>query len=142
MGARNETRQAMKPNFTPALSVILVTPQSYETCRKTISFLRKQTAREQLELVIVAPSCAELNPVERELEEFGAFQIVEVGAMISTGQSMAEGARCARAPFVIYGEEHSYPEPRWAEILIHAHAGPYAVVGCAIGNANPKTLTS
>lgn len=120
----------------------MVTPERYETCRPAISFLRKQTVREQLELVIVAPGRAKLELVESEVEAFGDFQIVEIGKIVSTGRAMAEGFRAARAPLVAYSEEHSYPEPHWAEAIIHAHAGPYAAVGAVLGNANPRSLVS
>lgn len=132
----------VKENFIPSLSVVMVTPERYETCRPAISFLRKQTVRELLELVIVAPARAALELVEPEMDAFGDFQIVEIGKIVSTGRAMAEGFRAARAPLVAYSEEHTYPEPEWAEAMVHAHAGPYAAVGAVIGNANPRSLVS
>lgn len=142
MGARKIIEHIMKNNFTPSLSLVMVTPERYETCRPVISFLRRQTVREQLELVIVAPARATLELVESEMDAFGDFQIVEIGNLVSTGQAMAVGFRAARAPLVAYSEEHSFPEPRWAEAMIHAHGGPYTAVGSAIGNANPNSLVS
>ena len=38
------------------LSVVIVTPDCYETIGKTMGYLRAQTARDRLEIVIVAPS--------------------------------------------------------------------------------------
>ena len=39
-------------------------------------------------------------------------------------------------------EDHSYPEPEWAEALLRAHAGPWTVVGPAVANANPDYTAS
>jgi hypothetical protein len=132
----------MKENISPALSVIMVTPQSYETCRKTISFLRQQTARDKLEIIIVAPLADGLDLNAAELECFACYQVVTVGTLHSNGYCIAAGIRAARSTVVVYGEEHSYPEPPWAERLIARHQEAYAAVGCAMGNANPNTLTS
>lgn len=126
----------------PELTVVMLTPRSYETCRKTISHLRQQTAREQIELLIVCPSREALCLDEAEVACFGAWRVVEVGTFHSTGAAMAEGFRAAHAPLVAYGEEHSYPEPTWAQTLIRAHRAPHAAVGAAMGNANPQTLGS
>ncbi|HEX5708076.1 MAG TPA: hypothetical protein VFX96_12315 [Pyrinomonadaceae bacterium] len=40
------------------MSVLIVTPDDYRTIRKTVRHLGAQTARERLEVVIVAPSRA------------------------------------------------------------------------------------
>ena len=46
----------MKENRLPEMSVVVVTPDRYETIRKTIRHLKAQTVREKLEIVFVAPS--------------------------------------------------------------------------------------
>ncbi|MFN2433451.1 MAG: hypothetical protein ABR599_11675 [Gemmatimonadota bacterium] len=51
-------------------------------------------------------------------------------------------ARAASAPVVAFGEDHSFPEPGWAEALLQAHRGPWAAVGPSIVNANPATAVS
>ena len=126
----------------PAMSVVVITPDSYTAIRKTVSHLRAQTRSGQLELVIVAPSAAHLDPNKTELREFCGFRIVELGPIRSTGRALAEGIRQATAPIVAYAEEHSYPEPGWAEALIEAHRGSWAGVGAVLSNANPSTMTS
>jgi len=140
-GAPQEPSPALTPQ-SPLLSVIMVTPRSIDTCRKTIGYLREQTAREQIELIIVAPSRSELGMLPNELSAFHSWQVVEFGAVRSTGTATAAGVRAARAPVVMYGEEHSYPQPDWARVLIDRHQERYAAVGTAMGNANPNTLTS
>jgi hypothetical protein len=126
----------------PELSVILVTPDSYETLRRTVAWLRAQTARDAIELLIVAPSRAGLGLDEAELEAFHGFQVVEVGRVRSVAAGNAAGVRAARAPVVVFGEDHSYPQPEWAEALIAAHREPWAAVGPVVANANPRSAVS
>jgi Glycosyl transferase family 2 len=120
----------------PALSVILATPDSYETIRRTIQHLRKQTVTPLLELIIVAPSAALLNPDMSELEEFCRVRIVEAGPVFSIGSANAKGIREASAPVVALAEDHAFPAPGWAEALISAHHQPWAAVGPVVSNPN------
>jgi len=129
-------------NYKPELSVILVTPDNYATIRKTVTCLRKQTARDKLELVIVCPSSENLNINEKELEDLLTFKIVELGEIQSRGQANAAGVYIATAPVIVFGEDHCYPHKIWAEALIEAHRQPWAAVGPVVRNANPRTLIS
>jgi hypothetical protein len=124
------------------MSVVLVTPDNYETIRKTIKHLRAQTARDKLEIVIVAPSVEKLGLVESEMKDFLQFRVVEVGQIKLMAQVKAIAVQEAQAPFVVFGEDHSYPDPHWAEALIAAHQQGYAAVGPAMVNANPNTMVS
>ncbi|MGQ0641113.1 MAG: hypothetical protein ACT4P6_10145 [Gemmatimonadaceae bacterium] len=127
----------------PLISVVMVTPRSIQTCRRTIGYLRNQSIRQHIEFIVVAPSRAELELEPNELSGFHSWQVVESAhAVSSTGSATAEGVRAARAAAVVYGEEHSYPQPDWARVLVERHREPYAAVGSAMGNANPQTLTS
>jgi hypothetical protein len=128
--------------LSPAMSVVITTPDSYQTIRKTMSHLRRQTAREVLEVVIVAPSLAELQLDESEMSDFGSYTVVEAGSIESIGRSNALGIRRAAAPIVVLAEDHCFPEPDWAEALIAAHRGAWAAVGPAVRNANPRTIIS
>jgi hypothetical protein len=127
---------------SPPLSAILVTPGSFEAIRKSIDHLRAQNVRDRIEVVIVAPSEAELRLEPGALAEFGDWQVVPVGAIPSLGPALAAGVRRARGVVVVYVEEHSYPEPGWAEALIDAHAGPWGAVGPAVVVANPDSPVS
>ncbi len=124
------------------MSVIIVTPDSYDTIRKTIEHLRTQTVRERLEIVIVAPSAERLGLVESEMKDFLQFCVIEVGEIRSTGGAIAAGVRKACAPIVTYVEEHAYPEPAWAEVLISAHRTSWTAVGAVLYNANPESMIS
>jgi hypothetical protein len=127
---------------TPELSVILVTPDRFETIRRTVSWLGAQAVRDRLELVIVAPSRQALELDEDELEGFQGFRVVEAGNVRSVAAGNAAGVREASAPVIVFAEDHSYPQPGWAEALIAAHREPWAAVGPVVANANPRSAVS
>ena len=59
----------------PAMSIILATPGSYDTIRKTMSYLRAQTVRDQLEIVIVTPSAALLALDTADMVGFDSYPV-------------------------------------------------------------------
>jgi GT2 family glycosyltransferase len=122
------------------MSVILITPDRYQTIRKTIRHLRAQGARDRLEVVVVAPSIDSLDLDEKELQDLLCFRVVEVGPIQSIGSAYAAGIRGACAPVVALAEDHSYPAPDWAEALIQAHEQPWAAVGPLVRNGNPGSM--
>lgn len=126
----------------PALSVVIATPDRYETIRKTIGYLRRQTVHRQLEIVIVAPHRASLALDESELQPFHGFRVVEVGPIDAVGRANAAGIRRAGAAFVALAEDHAYPDPEWAAALIERHREPWAAVGPVLRNANPDSRVS
>ena len=132
----------MNDHISPEISVVIFTPDCYETIRKTIGYLLKQTVKHKLEIVIVAPSAERLGLNNSELEEFFHFRVVEVGMNSPLAAARAAGIRQAKAQVVVLAEDHSFPETDWAEALIDAHKGPWAAVGPAICNANPNSITS
>src|SRR6516165_8766259 len=97
----------------PSMSVVVITPTDYEALRKAVGYLRAQTAKQSLEIILVAPSAANLKVDESEMMDFHSFRVVEVGPIHSTGRAMAVGFRASTAPVVTYLEEHSYAEPDW-----------------------------
>ncbi len=124
------------------MSVIIVTPDNYETIRKTMRSLSLQTVREQLEIIIVAPYNAELGLVESELKDFLQYRVVKVSQIEASAVARSAGVRAATAPIVVFGEDHAYPAPNWAEVLIDTHRNPWAAVAPAICNANPDSIAS
>jgi len=126
----------------PRMSVVTVTPDGSDRVRRVLAALSKQTARDSLEIVIVAPSRSRLAHTEGDLAGFFRYRIVEAGPIRSTGAAIAAGIRAASAPVVAYAEEHSYPNARWAETLLEEHAHPCAAAAGAIENENPASRTS
>jgi hypothetical protein len=125
----------------PDLSVILVTPDCYETIRKTIRSLCAQTVRDRLEIVIVAPSVRTLGLADEELRVFHSIQVIEYGKIETLAAPRAAAIRAASAPLVALGEDHAFPEPGWAEALIEAHRKPWAAVGAVFVNGNPGPMS-
>ena len=126
------------------MSVVIVTHDDFYSIERPVRHLHEQTTRDRIELVVVASS---RDRVGDELESlagsgFHAVKVVEHGPIGSRGSAAASGVRAARAPIVGFVENHSYPAPRWAEALLRAHEGPWAVVGPRVENANPATRTS
>lgn len=132
----------MDKSGEPRLSVIVITPGSFDAVRKAVEHILAQDVRETLELVIVAPSRAGLGRLPDDLDALWGWQVVEVGAIDNLGPAEATGFRHARSPVVVYVEEHSYPAAGWARALIEAHARPWAAVGPAVTNANPDRMVS
>lgn len=132
----------MTMQHVPAMSIIVITPDSYNTVRKTIRRLRAQSVSHQLEIVLVVPSVQGANIDRAELEGFCGVQIVEIGDMTSTARARAAGIQRATSPVVGLVEDHAFPAKGWAEALIRAHQKPWAAVGPMMDNANPRSLVS
>lgn len=124
------------------MSVIVVTPDNYATIRRLMECLAAQTIPEQLEIVIVVPDKAQHELEQKVVRCFAAIHIEGVKSVDSFAEAQAIGVRAASAPIVAFTEDHSFPDPRWAETLIDAHRGEWAVVGPSISNANPRSLIS
>ncbi|MCA1631224.1 MAG: hypothetical protein LC774_12960 [Acidobacteria bacterium] len=91
----------------PAMSVVVITPDRFETVRKTVRHLRAQTVCDRIELVIAAPAVSSLALDESALRDFSACKVIEVGPMTSTARARAAGVREARAPIVAIVEDHA-----------------------------------
>jgi len=134
--------QANAQGRAPAMSVIISTPDSYDTIRKLVGHLRAQTAREALEIIVVAPAAAAVRAGLADLQDFCCWRLVEIGALRTVAQAKAAGVRHATAPVVVLTEDHSLPDPPWAQALIDAHRHEWAAVGPAMDNGNPQSLIS
>ncbi len=121
----------------PVLSVVVGTPDTFDTPRLLLKFLAAQTIADQIEIVLVAPSAEWLRLDEEALQPFAAYKIIEIGPIQSLATLQAAGVRAASAPLVAFSEDHAFPSPNWAEALVAAHQPGYAAVFPAIRNANP-----
>ena len=96
--------------------------------------LAAQTVPDRLEVVIVdiagntperlavAPSLRHTYAVRPDINRWG--------------RARAEGVRLATGPVVGFIEDHCFPRPDWAEILLEAYREPWDVVGYAFTNAS------
>jgi glycosyl transferase family 2 len=127
---------------SPEVSAILVT-DNLSTIRKTLSYLRNQAGAERMEIVIAATRPGDVEPAAPELQGFGQVRVVPIDDLSSPPLARAEAVRAASSPLVLFAETHSYPRPGYVEALVRAHhAGPWAVVGPSMGNANPDSALS
>ena len=83
----------------PRLSVLLITPESYRNIRRAALHLGRQTIREGIELVVVAPAAEGLGIVDDEVSCFHSVRVVEVGEISRVSAAKLDGIRAARAPF-------------------------------------------
>ncbi len=127
---------------SPEISVVIVTPDDSATIDSTMKCLMNQTVKDKMEIVIVAPSADRINPDNSEPVDFLRVKVVEVGTVKSVAWGNAEGARHATAPVIVFAEDHSYPDPDWAEALIRAHKQQWAAVGPVVRNANSGSALS
>ena len=126
----------------PALSIVMLTPGSFEMIRRTVAYLAAQDVHDTLELVIVAPSARDLELDRDAVSAFWRTTVVEVRAMRRTAEGKAAGVRGASAPYVAFAEEHSWPAPGWARALIDRLDQGYAAVGPIVANPNPTRAVS
>ena len=124
------------------ISVILITPDTWESIRCVIQALQCQTVNHLLELVIVAPARDIPGFQESEIADFAGFQVVEMGEIAIPSEGRAAGVFAAKAPVVAFLEDHCFPDKKWAEALIRRHRESWAGVGPVFGNANPGTVIS
>lgn len=124
------------------MSVLVLTPDNYTTIRRLMDCLRAQTARTRLEIMILAPSAEVVKLDASVCADFAAVRVVAIGTLSSTARARAIGVRSATAPIVALAEDHSFPEPEWAEALLRAHQHAWAVVGPVMVNGNPHSLMS
>jgi Glycosyl transferase family 2 len=122
----------------PVLSAIVVTPGSSRQVLALLRSLRAQAMRARMEIVFVTTSLAELEPDEELLTAFSSWKAIELGPLVSMAASRAAGVRAASCPYIVFTEEHCFPEPGWAQAIVDAFEKQNAdVVGPVIGNANP-----
>jgi hypothetical protein len=119
----------------PALSVVIPTDR-FETIERLVASLRRQSARGSIELIVVAPDAGVLDGHDPELREFHSARLVEAETA-SLPRARVAGVHAATSDVVAFAESHSFPEPGWADALIEAHRGPWAVVGPAMVNPHP-----
>lgn len=132
----------MTPRSSPALSVIVVTSDGFASVQRLVDHLRRQTAVEDLELVLVAPNEQALAGTRATLADFAHARTLVCEPPFSRGRATERGVRAASAPLVALTEDHSYPDPAWAERLIAAGDERWVAVGASVVNANPGTTWS
>ncbi len=119
----------------PKLSVVLATDE-YATIRAVVDRLRSQTIRQEIELILVAPTASLNREGLMHRHEFANIQLLE-HELSSLGPPRAAGIRAAHAPLILLGETHTFANPEFAEAIVAAFAGPWTTVTPSFANANP-----
>jgi hypothetical protein len=130
------------PQNNAALSVVMVSPDSFGTIRTTLTALRRQTACAQMEVLVVGPPAVGADLETADFGEFASWQHIECDATQSSSEMRVAGIRAASAPVIALTEDHCFPARGWAEALIARHAEPWAGVGALFKNANPGSAVS
>ncbi len=125
------------------MSVVVITPDGYDTISAVLRHVNAQSVKEELEIVIVAPTVDTIPLDAPAMQGFRCVRVVPFGAVAaSTAAARAAGVRAACAPIIAFVEDHCFPQPGWAAALIAAYREPWAAVGPAVGNANPHSAIS
>jgi hypothetical protein len=73
---------------------------------------------------------------------FHSVRFAEIGTFGSFAVARAAGVAAASAPYVAFNEDHSFPDPGWAEALLEAHRRGSTGVAPRMENANPASALS
>ncbi len=140
----HRTRLLLEPasETQPLLGAILVARDGWKELGKLLEHLRKQTIQSELELVIIADSLEKIVCPASKLHGFHSVQAAELSPLKSASDGHFFGALLARAPLVVFCEEHCFPDPGWAAALVQSHEGPWAAVGPLMRNSNPARAVS
>ena len=126
----------------PQLTFVLLTPDNFETVRKTVACVAADARAGEVELLIVTEKPDELKADPLATQEFHSLSVLRADMSSGSGAARAAAVRAARAPVVVFGEDHCFPQTGWTDALIRAYAEPYAAVGPVVTNANPSNLVS
>jgi hypothetical protein len=113
-----------------------------ESLTPLLRALDHQTAKDRLELVVVAPA-AEHAAIERVAPRgLAGLRLVAEPGIGTLPTARLAGIRAAGAPAVAFTETHAFPEAGWAEALIERHREDWVGVGPAFVNGNPARARS
>lgn len=120
------------------LSVVVITIDTFASVRQLMLYLNAQTAKAEIEILILCPLESQLALEPGELEGFAGYKVVAIGPFETLHAPRVAAVAHASAPVIAYTEDHCFPAPGWARALIEAHRGPWAAVGPIVGLANPQ----
>jgi len=127
----------------PLLSVIVIVRELSENFLLLLEFLQAQTMASALELVLVLSSKEKIELSSIKGSGFFDLKTVLLKDISDVGQAKAAGVEAADSKLIVFMEDHSYPAPDWASVLIRTHQqNDVAAVGPVILNANPASAVS
>jgi Glycosyl transferase family 2 len=126
----------------PELSIVIAALGPYETVRDAIKQLERAKVKDRLEILFVVRNASFFDLEKSDLQCFHSFHLIELPELRTSGQARAAGIAKARSSLIAFVEEHTVPEPDWAEAMIEAHKKPCAATAPVLINANPGTMIS
>lgn len=128
---------------SPRMSAILVSPEGVAATEGTVRHLAAQSVASEIELVLVTPEpdAAALNELDLDLDRFAGIRTASAGSR-SNAAGYVAGIHAATADVIVICEDHSYPEPGWAQALLDGYAADVAAVGPVLMCGNPKSAVS
>lgn len=124
----------------PDLTILLVIGERRDRAAGALASLLAQESIDRLEILLL--DCAPGDPPPLPGSDHPAVQRVRLPPDTLFAAAKAHGVRMAAAPVVAFLEEHCRAWPGWAEALIEAHRGPWAMVGAEVHNGNPEHAAS
>ena len=125
------------------LSAIVVTRCSYREVELLMRLLANQTIASRMEIVFCYPVGGHGDLPQSIASCFASVVYLETPRDISPALSRALGIEKVSAPFVVFTEEHCFPDRSWAEHLVATHSrADWAAVSPVFHNANPKFAES
>jgi hypothetical protein len=110
--------------------------------RPLLVALDRQTAKDRMELVVVAPAAAHAELADAAPAGVAGVRLVDRDGLETLPAARVAGIRAASAPAVAFTETHAFPEPDWARALIARHREDWAAVGPVFVNGNPARALS
>ena len=123
------------PAIAP-LSVVIHAANGFEAARRTVEALARQTAAQQIEVLIASP-----EPVEDagSAAALRSLRAVDVPADADFAQAVAAALPLAGGDLVALLDDYAFPAGDWAEhVLRHRHEA-FGALGSALANANPRS---
>lgn len=139
---RGDRRTLHDRGGRPDLSVVLVSPGGYEGILPTFYDIADQTVADRIELIVTTPCPDDFELEGKSYARLHSLQVVDAGDFKTRGQAAAPGILNARAPVIALTENHAFPTPDWAELILAAHAEPWTGVTPYVEIENPETLWS
>ena len=124
------------------LSIVLNHASSFGRIKKTIRHIARQTALHDLELILVSNASNASDLDISELNQIPNWKQVVLPKVPYGAIGWAAGINASAGQAVVLAEDHSFPEPRWAEVLIQRQKQGFHIVAPRVLNGNPGTLVS
>ncbi len=123
----------------PALSVIIASYQSAGTLARTLASLRRQQFSGQFEVIVVDSSGD--SSTAGVTQHFPEVRLFTFSVRKYPGDARNYGIAQAKSDLLAFIDADCVAEPDWVANIVAAHRRRKdAVIGGAVGNANPESL--